>query len=126
MIPKGTASFWRVDCTYNSVRTNKLTVWGEQLQWFARHYLPADPRPYTSREVRPDIAFIRFDYTDFDQAGESFSRNGCTDSSRCAGVKRPPIGCKFGICCRMASFQRIAFPGLRRVTPRFPIALSLR
>ena len=56
----------------DGVPVNRLTKWGEQLQWFARQYLPANPRAYTFRDMKPEIAIIRFDDTDYGQAGEPF------------------------------------------------------
>jgi len=41
----------------------QLTSHGETLRWFCREYLPAHPRPYSFRDVRPNIAIVRFDDT---------------------------------------------------------------
>jgi hypothetical protein len=35
-----------------------LTVYGKYHRWFTRAYLPRHPRPYTFREVRPEVAVI--------------------------------------------------------------------
>jgi hypothetical protein len=45
----------------------QLTPHGEMLKEFCTRYLPANPRPWTFRDVRPDIAIIRFDDTDVGQ-----------------------------------------------------------
>ncbi|QGQ94459.1 hypothetical protein EHS13_05850 [Paenibacillus psychroresistens] len=50
----------------------RLSPWGEQLQWFTRDYLPSHPRKYTFRELRPEIAIIRFDDTCFGQQNDPF------------------------------------------------------
>jgi hypothetical protein len=41
-----------------------LTAHGEVLRWFCKEYIPAHPRPWTFRDLRPDIAMIRFEDTD--------------------------------------------------------------
>jgi hypothetical protein len=41
----------------------QLTAHGEVLRWFCREYMPAHPRPWTWRDVRPDIAIVRFEDT---------------------------------------------------------------
>ncbi len=45
----------------------QLTPHGEMLKRFCRTYLPAHPRPWSFRDVRPDMAIIRFEDTDFGQ-----------------------------------------------------------
>lgn len=40
--------------------TYQLTPHGEVLRWFCREYLPAHPRKWTFRDVRPNIAIVRF------------------------------------------------------------------
>lgn len=45
----------------------QLTPHGEMLKEFCTKYLPANPRPYTFRDVRPTMAIIRFDDTDVGQ-----------------------------------------------------------
>jgi hypothetical protein len=45
----------------------QLTPHGEALRWFAREYVPKHPRPWTFRDVKPTIAIVRFDDTDFGQ-----------------------------------------------------------
>lgn len=39
----------------------QLTPLGETLRWFCKEYLPAHPRPWTFRDVKPSIAIIRFE-----------------------------------------------------------------
>ena len=43
--------------------TFQLTPHGEVLRWFCRKYLPAHPRQWTFRDVKPSIAIIRFEDT---------------------------------------------------------------
>ncbi|MBI2302087.1 MAG: hypothetical protein HYU66_24555 [Armatimonadetes bacterium] len=45
----------------------QLTPHGEVLRWFTHDYLPAHPRPWTFRDVRPTTAIVRFDDTDYGQ-----------------------------------------------------------
>lgn len=45
----------------------QLTPHGEMLKDFCTRYLPAHPRAWTFRDVRPDSAIIRFDDTDVGQ-----------------------------------------------------------
>jgi hypothetical protein len=33
------------------------------LRWFTRDYLPKHPRPWTFRDIRPEVAIVRFDDT---------------------------------------------------------------
>jgi hypothetical protein len=35
-----------------------LTEYGKWHRWFVRHYLPAHPRPFTFRDIRPEVAVI--------------------------------------------------------------------
>lgn len=44
-------------------QTYQLAPHGEALRWFCREYLPAHPRKWTFRDVRPNIAIIRFEDT---------------------------------------------------------------
>ena len=41
----------------------QLTPHGEVLRWFCREYLPAHPRQWTFRDVKPNIAIVRFEDT---------------------------------------------------------------
>lgn len=43
--------------------TYQLTPHGEVLRWFCREYVPANPRKWTFRDVRPDIVIVRFEDT---------------------------------------------------------------
>jgi hypothetical protein len=45
----------------------QLTPHGEMLRRFCREYVPAHPRPWTFRDVRPEAAIIRFEDGDFGQ-----------------------------------------------------------
>ncbi len=37
-----------------------LTAYGKMHRAFVKHYLPAHPRPYTFRDVRPEVAIVTF------------------------------------------------------------------
>jgi hypothetical protein len=43
------------------------TIWyepsdyGKVFQWFVKEYVPAHPRPYSFRDIRPEVAILRFD-----------------------------------------------------------------
>lgn len=41
----------------------QLTSHGEMLRWFCKEYLPAHPRQWTFRDVKPNIAIVRFEDT---------------------------------------------------------------
>ena len=45
----------------------QLTSHGEMLRRFCREYLPSHPRPWTFRDIRPDVAILRFEDGDFGQ-----------------------------------------------------------
>jgi hypothetical protein len=45
----------------------QLTPHGEVLRWFCREYVPHHPRAWTFRDIRPSIAMIRFEDTDYGQ-----------------------------------------------------------
>ena len=45
----------------------QLTAHGEMLKRFCREYLPAHPRPWTFRDIRPEVAIIRFPDGDWGQ-----------------------------------------------------------
>lgn len=47
--------------------TYQLTPHGEVLRWFNKTYIPANPRSWTFRDVKPNIAIIRFEDTDHGQ-----------------------------------------------------------
>jgi hypothetical protein len=44
-----------------------LTAHGEVLRRFIREYIPAHPRPYTFRDVRPHMAIVRFPDSNYGQ-----------------------------------------------------------
>jgi hypothetical protein len=46
----------------------QLTPHGEALKRFCREYLPMNPRPWTFRDVKPDIVILRFEDGDYGQA----------------------------------------------------------
>jgi len=52
-----------------------LNDYGKALKWFTHEYLPQNDRDYTFRDIKPEIAIIRFDDTDFGITG----RNGFPD-----------------------------------------------
>lgn len=37
-----------------------LNAYGKIHRWFTQHYLPAHPRPYSFRDIRPRVAIVRF------------------------------------------------------------------
>ena len=37
----------------------ELTPWGEVARWFAKKYMPANPRRYTFRDIKPRVAIVR-------------------------------------------------------------------
>lgn len=45
----------------------QLTGHGEMLKAFCTRYLPAHPRPWSFRDLRPEVAIVRFDDTDVGQ-----------------------------------------------------------
>lgn len=53
--------------TQTTESTYQLTPHGEVLRWFAREYVPSHPRPWTFRDVRPEMAIVRFDDGDYGQ-----------------------------------------------------------
>lgn len=57
--------------TYEVIDDNmdhiKLKERGEVLSRFAKEYVPNNPRPYTFRDLEPEIAIIRFDDTEWGQ-----------------------------------------------------------
>ena len=50
----------------------ELTPYGRVYQWFVKEYVPAHPRPYTFRDIRPEVAIIRFDDSCWGQSGSGF------------------------------------------------------
>ncbi|MHB0999691.1 MAG: hypothetical protein ACYC27_10645 [Armatimonadota bacterium] len=53
----------------------QLTPIGETLRWFCREYVPNHPRKWTFRDIKPDIAIVRFDDTCHGQRYTSFPDN---------------------------------------------------
>jgi hypothetical protein len=53
----------------------QLTPHGEVLRWFCREYLPKHPRSWTFRDIKPRIAMIRFEDTDYGQRLSGPTRN---------------------------------------------------
>ena len=43
--------------------TYQLTPHGEVLRWFCKDYVPGHPRTWTFRDVKPDIAIVRYEDT---------------------------------------------------------------
>jgi hypothetical protein len=75
-LPGGTQGVpWNL-VTYHSQQVYRLTEYGKILRWFCREYVPAHPRPYTFREVTPEIVIVRFPDTCW---GQRFSRPGWPD-----------------------------------------------
>ena len=48
----------------------ELTAYGKEIARFNKEYLPATPRPYSYRNVRPEMAIIRMEDTDFGLANK--------------------------------------------------------
>lgn len=48
-----------------------LNDYGKTFKWFTHKYLPQNKRDYTFREIKPEIAIIRFDDTDFGITGKN-------------------------------------------------------
>jgi len=60
-------SLYSVITDDSGIQSIKLSEYGEIFRWFAKEYLPNNPRNYTFRDLRPDVAIIRFDDTDCGQ-----------------------------------------------------------
>jgi hypothetical protein len=59
-LPAGTQGVpWNL-VGYQSQQLYRLTEYGKILRWFCREYVPAHPRPYTFRDVTPEIVIVRF------------------------------------------------------------------
>jgi hypothetical protein len=39
----------------------ETSEYGKVYQWFVKEYVPAHPRPYSFRDIRPEVAILRFD-----------------------------------------------------------------
>ena len=50
----------------------KITPYGKVYQWFVKEYVPAHPRPYTFRDLRPEVAIVRFDDSCWGQGDSGF------------------------------------------------------
>ena len=50
----------------------ETTPYGKVYQWFVKEYVPAHPRPYTFRDIRPEVAIVRFDNSCWGQGDSSF------------------------------------------------------
>ena len=57
--------------TENGVAEYELTEYGRVYKWFVKEYVPAHPRPYSFRDIRPEVAILRFDDSCWGQ-GNSF------------------------------------------------------
>jgi hypothetical protein len=49
-------------------QTYQLTEHGEMLRWFIRQYLPSHPRPWTFRDIKPEIAIVRLPDSSYGQS----------------------------------------------------------
>jgi hypothetical protein len=45
----------------NGVDRYETNDYGKVYQWFVKEYVPAHPRPYSFRDIHPEIAILRFD-----------------------------------------------------------------
>jgi hypothetical protein len=52
----------------NGASSYKTSDYGKVYQWFVKEYVPAHPRPYTFRDIRPEVAILRFDDSCWGQA----------------------------------------------------------
>ena len=59
------APYSLVEMTTNSV---KLSPYGKIVQWFTKEYIPENPRDYTFRDVKPEVAIIRLEDSDWGQS----------------------------------------------------------
>ncbi|MEN6455770.1 MAG: hypothetical protein ABFD10_16090 [Prolixibacteraceae bacterium] len=60
--------------TYETDNNDNLTLMerGRVLSRFAKEYIPDNPRPYTFRDLEPEIAIIRFDDTEWGQGPDTY------------------------------------------------------
>jgi hypothetical protein len=56
----------------NGVVRYETTPYGKVYQWFVKEYVPAHPRPYTFRDIRPEVAIVRFDDSCWGQNDSGF------------------------------------------------------
>ena len=59
----------------NGVDRYESTDYGKVYQWFVKEYVPAHPRPYTFRDIRPEVGILRFDDSDWGQKDSRFTDN---------------------------------------------------
>lgn len=69
-----------IDGLIKSKSTNGITQfypteYGKVYQWFVKDYVPTHPRFYTFRDIRPKIAILRLDDTDWGQKDSRFTDN---------------------------------------------------
>jgi hypothetical protein len=53
----------------NDTITYDATEYGKVYRWLVKEYFPAHQRPYTFRDIRPEVAIIRFDDSCWGQKG---------------------------------------------------------
>jgi hypothetical protein len=61
--------------TENGVDRYEPTEYGKVYKWFVKEYVPAHPRPYTFMDIRPEVAILRFDDSDWGQKESRFTDN---------------------------------------------------
>lgn len=59
-----------------------LTEMGKILSRFSKEYVPRNPRPYTFRDLEPEIAIIRFDDTEWGQGTETYCTVDVSDMKK--------------------------------------------
>ena len=65
----GNHTYELIDNNYDQIQLKER---GETLSRFAKEYVPAHPRPYTFRDITPEIAIIRFDDTAWGQSPDTY------------------------------------------------------
>jgi hypothetical protein len=61
--------------TENGITRYEPTEHGKVYQWFVKEYVPSHPRSYTFRDIRPEVAILRFDDSDWGQTHSRFDDN---------------------------------------------------
>jgi hypothetical protein len=61
--------------TENGVTRYQPTEYGKVYHWFVKEYVTAHPRSYTFRDIRPLVAILRFDDSDWGQTKSRFEDN---------------------------------------------------
>jgi hypothetical protein len=61
--------------TENGISRYEPTEYGKVYQWFVKEYVPSHPRTYTFRDIRPEVAILRFDDSDWGQTKSRFQDN---------------------------------------------------